>query len=137
MTFIGKLKNRIQQLRHEILALWFAARDPQTPWYAKALALLVTAYAFSPIDLIPDFIPIIGYLDDLVLIPAGISLCIKLIPSEVMQRCREKADLETQKPVSIIGGVIIGLLWLIILFIIFRALYPLILPKAQSSVKLK
>lgn len=129
MTFIERIKTRAKQLKREIMALWFAARDPRTPWYAKGLALLVTAYAFSPIDLIPDFIPLIGYLDDLVLIPAGIALSIKLVPPEVMQACREKADLETQKPVSIAGAVVIGLIWLVILFLIGRAIYPLILPK--------
>jgi len=109
--------------------LWFAARDPKTPWYAKAFALLVTAYAFSPIDLIPDFIPLIGYLDDLVLIPAGIAIAIKMIPSEIMQTSRERAELETQKPVSVVGGLVIGVIWLVILYLIGRKLIPLILPK--------
>jgi uncharacterized membrane protein YkvA (DUF1232 family) len=129
MPFGEKIKSKAKQLRREVVALWFAARDPLTPWYAKVIALLVTAYALSPIDLIPDFIPLLGYLDDLVLIPAGIALSIKLIPPEVMQSCREKADLEAKKPVSIVGGIIIVLVWLTILFLIGRALYPLILSK--------
>lgn len=129
MRFAEKVKVKVKHLKREILALWFAARDPKTPWYAKAFALLVTAYAFSPIDLIPDFIPLIGYLDDLVLIPAGIAIAIKMIPSEIMQTSRERADLETQKPVSVVGGLVIGVIWLVILYLIGRKLIPLILPK--------
>ncbi len=97
MIFFEKLKSKAKQLKREVLALWFAARDARTPWYAKGFALIVTAYAFSPIDLIPDFVPVLGYLDDRVLIPAGIALCIKLIQPEIMQACREKADLKVKK----------------------------------------
>jgi hypothetical protein len=91
--------------------------------------LLVTAYAFSPIDLIPDFIPVLGYLDDLILIPAGIALTIKLIPPEVMQTAREKAETNAQKPVSIAGGIVIALIWLAAIFFIGKAVYPFILQK--------
>ena len=126
MTFKENLETRIKKIKIEIMALWYAARDKRTPWYAKGLALLVTAYAFSPVDLIPDFIPLLGYLDDLVLIPAGIALAIKLIPDEVMAESRAKAMENKQKPVSIIGGIVIGLVWLGILFMVGRAVYRLI-----------
>ena len=126
MTFKENLESRIKKVKIEIMALWYAARDERTPWVAKGFALLVTAYAFSPVDLIPDFIPVLGYLDDLILIPAGIALVIKLIPDEVMAESRRKAMENKQKPVSIVGGIIIALIWLGILFVVGRAAYRLI-----------
>ena len=77
-------KNRANQLKQEVFALWIAYRKPGVPWYAKAFCALVVAYAFSPIDLIPDFIPVLGYLDDLVLIPLGVALAIKMIPADIL-----------------------------------------------------
>lgn len=129
MSFIESLRKRAGLLKRDTLAMWYAVKDPRTPWYAKALGILVTAYAFSPIDLIPDFIPVLGYLDDLVLIPAGIALTLRLIPAEVMTSAREKAQESSQKPVSIVAGVIIGLIWLIVIFLIGRGIYQLVLPK--------
>ena len=84
-------KHRAKLLKTETHALYLAYRDPSVPWYAKAFAALVVGYAFSPIDLIPDFVPILGYLDDLILIPLGITIAIKMIPDDVMQACRERA----------------------------------------------
>lgn len=86
-----RLEERIRRLKQETFALYLAARDPATPWYAKALVAAIVAYAVSPIDLIPDFIPVIGLLDDLVLLPLGIALAIRLIPDAVLARCRERA----------------------------------------------
>lgn len=86
-------KARAKALKVEIHALMIAYRDPRTPWAAKACALLVVAYALSPIDLIPDFIPVLGYLDDLILLPFGIALAIRLIPPEVMDEARKTAAL--------------------------------------------
>lgn len=129
MTFVDSIKKRARLLKRDTLAVWYAARDARTPWYAKALAVLVAAYAFSPIDLVPDFIPVLGYLDDLVLIPAGIALAVKLIPVAVMNDAREKADGATQKPVSLAAGAVIILLWLAILFLIARGVYRIILQK--------
>jgi uncharacterized membrane protein YkvA (DUF1232 family) len=80
-----------KQLKTETYALYLAYKDPRVPWFARLLALVVAGYAFSPIDLIPDFIPILGYLDDLVLIPLGVVLVIKLIPSDVLHECRQQA----------------------------------------------
>lgn len=84
------------RLKRETYALYLACGDPRTPWYAKAVAACVAAYAFSPIDLIPDFIPIVGYLDDLVLVPAGIWLAVRLVPREVLAECRERAQARLQ-----------------------------------------
>jgi uncharacterized membrane protein YkvA (DUF1232 family) len=91
LPFLQKLKEKGQQIKLEIHALLLAYRNPCTPWYAKVWAALVIAYALSPIDLVPDFIPVIGYLDDLVLVPAGIALAVKMIPAEVMREAREEA----------------------------------------------
>ena len=89
-----------QSFKRDTVAIWFAAKDKRTPWYARALAILVAAYALSPIDLVPDFIPVLGYLDDLVLIPAGIALTLKLIPAEVMADARLKAEASLAKPAT-------------------------------------
>jgi uncharacterized membrane protein YkvA (DUF1232 family) len=115
--FISKLKERAANLQRDVFALCFAYRDARTPWYAKGFAALVVAYALSPIDLIPDFIPVLGYLDDLILVPAGIALALKMIPAEVMSDARGKAKqhLQDKKPTNwVVAGVII-LIWIAIL----------------------
>ena len=91
MALLAELKQRARHLKAETFALYLAARDPRTPWYAKLLVAGIVAYAVSPIDLIPDFVPVLGYLDDLILIPAGIALAIKLVPDSVLADCRAKA----------------------------------------------
>jgi uncharacterized membrane protein YkvA (DUF1232 family) len=96
LTLWQTWKLKARQLKTETYALYLAYRDPRTPWYARAFAVLVVAYAFSPIDLIPDFIPVLGYLDDLVLIPAGVALALKMIPPAVMAECRAEAQLTMQ-----------------------------------------
>jgi uncharacterized membrane protein YkvA (DUF1232 family) len=90
-SVIKNLKERARILKRETLTLYFAARDPRTPWYAKVVAVGVVAYALSPIDLIPDFIPVVGYLDDLIIVPAGIALVLRMIPAHVLVDCRERA----------------------------------------------
>jgi uncharacterized membrane protein YkvA (DUF1232 family) len=117
LNWLQRLKDRARDLKRDVYALWFAYRDARTPWYAKGFAALVVAYAFSPIDLIPDFIPVFGYLDDLILVPAGIALALKIIPSAVMQDARVRAEhhLRDKKPVNwVVAGVII-LIWLAII----------------------
>lgn len=112
-----RLKNRTDELKIQTFALYLAYRDPRTPWYAKAWVALVVAYAVSPIDLIPDFIPVLGYLDDLFIVPAGIALAIKLVPLEVMEEAREKARQVTglrSRGRWIVAGIII-LVWLVVL----------------------
>jgi uncharacterized membrane protein YkvA (DUF1232 family) len=105
-------------LKREIQALFLAYKDPRVPWPAKIVALLVVAYALSPIDLIPDCIPVLGYLDDLVILPLGILLVLKMIPAEVMQECRSKVG-EAAMPVkgasAVMGVVIVVILWLVLL----------------------
>jgi uncharacterized membrane protein YkvA (DUF1232 family) len=107
-------KRRAQRLKAEVYALYLAYRDPRVPWYAKVLAACVVGYAISPIDLIPDFIPGLGYLDDLVLIPLGVALTLRLIPSGVMVECRERArtELADGKPVSRAAAAVIVAIWL-------------------------
>ncbi len=111
-------KKRAKELKTDIHALLIAYRDPRTPWLAKAWVLLVAAYALSPIDLIPDFIPVLGYLDDLILLPLGIALAIKLIPAEVLDEARKTAAQATGSQIGWLGAGIIVLAWLIILGIV-------------------
>lgn len=93
-------------------ALWLAGRDPRVPWPAKALAAAVAAYALSPIDLIPDFIPVIGYLDDLLIVPAGIWLAVRLIPAPLMAELRAEAERRSDRPVSYVAAAAIASIWL-------------------------
>ena len=88
MNLVARWRAAAQRLEREVYALYLACRDPRTPWHAKALAAGVVAYAFSPIDLIPDFIPVLGYLDELVLLPLGVLLVRRMIPEAVMTDCR-------------------------------------------------
>jgi uncharacterized membrane protein YkvA (DUF1232 family) len=113
-TVLQRWKQRARALKKEVYALYLAYRDRRTPWYAKAVAALVVAYAFSPIDLIPDPIPVLGYLDDLVLVPLGAALARRLIPPQVMADARTKAEdlLRAGKPVSWGGVVIVGVIWI-------------------------
>src|SRR5690349_10291600 len=99
MTFLEKAKHWAREIKRDVIALWLAARDPRVPWYAKAVAAAVAAYALSPIDLIPDFIPVLGYLDDLIIVPLGILLALKLVPPHLMAEFREEA-LRRVRPVS-------------------------------------
>lgn len=106
---------RAKKLKSEVFALYFALRDPRVPWYARLFIVFVVGYAFSPIDLIPDFIPILGYLDDLVLIPIGIALAIKMIPPFVMDEAREKSLSLTSKPRNWFAAIVIICIWLLAL----------------------
>ena len=109
---IDRLRQRAHRLKRDTYALYLACRDPRTPWLAKAIAGMVVAYALSPIDLIPDFVPVVGYLDDLVIVPAGLALALKLIPEPVMAECRERADLSIDRPRSWVAAVVIVSIWL-------------------------
>jgi uncharacterized membrane protein YkvA (DUF1232 family) len=109
---LSRIRIWARKIRWDGHALYFAARDPRTPWFAKLLALLIAGYALSPIDLIPDFIPIVGYLDDLIIVPCGIWLVIKLIPEPIMAECRAKADQTAQRPISRTGMIVIVLFWI-------------------------
>lgn len=107
----GQLKDWARRIKRDAHAIYLAARDPRVPWYAKALALFVAAYALSPIDLIPDFIPILGYLDEVILMPLGIWAVVKLIPPEIMAEHRAAAALAAERPVSRTAAVMIALVW--------------------------
>jgi uncharacterized membrane protein YkvA (DUF1232 family) len=111
---VVRWKQWAEKLTRETFTLYFACRDPRTPWYAKALALCVVGYAFSPIDLIPDPIPIIGHLDDLVLVPLGVALVCRLVPREVMADCRERARtfMDCKRPKYSVAAVAVVLIWL-------------------------
>ncbi len=105
------LETWAQNIKRDVVALWIAARDPRVPWYAKAVAAAAAVYAFSPIDLIPDFIPVLGYLDDLVIVPLGILLAVRLIPAPLMQEFRERAIREISKPKSYVGVGAVVFIW--------------------------
>jgi uncharacterized membrane protein YkvA (DUF1232 family) len=111
---LERLKQRARALKNGSFAVYLAAKDPRTPWYAKALIFFVVAHTFSPIDLIPDFIPILGYLDDLIITPGGLWLAVKLIPPEVLAEARITAATRgVDRSVGKVGAVIIVSLWII------------------------
>lgn len=107
------VKERVRLVKRDVLALWIAARDARTPWHAKALAMAIAAYALSPIDLIPDFIPVIGYLDDMIVVPLGVLLVVSMIPSGLMDEYRRNAERMDARPVSKIAAAAIVLLWIV------------------------
>ena len=109
-------KEKARALKRETYAVYLACRDPRVPWYGRVLAACIVGYAFSPIDLIPDFVPVLGYLDDLILIPLGIALLLKIIPSEVIAECRERAAVAMAggKPTNWIAAGIIVAIWILL-----------------------
>ena len=109
---LRQLRRNARRLKADTYALYLACRDRRTPWYAKLLASAVVAYAFSPLDLIPDFIPVFGYLDDLILVPLGIALAVKLVPVPVLAECRERAQVITDRPTSRVAAAVIVAVWL-------------------------
>jgi uncharacterized membrane protein YkvA (DUF1232 family) len=110
------------RIRVDAHAAWLSARDPRAPWYARAFGLLVTAYALSPIDLIPDFIPLLGLLDDAILIPAGIWLFVKMLPPGVFEEHRAEAAAAAERPGSVWGVLIVITLWILAALLIARLL---------------
>lgn len=123
MTIVSRLRQRASHLKRETYALALAYRDPRTPWHAKLWAACVVAYAVSPIDLIPDFIPVLGFLDDLILLPMGIALAIRLIPAEVLAECRTKAAAEMQEGSSWIAAAVVIAIWVVLVLIVVNALF--------------
>jgi uncharacterized membrane protein YkvA (DUF1232 family) len=126
MGLVLKWKKRVRHLKTETYAIYLAYKDPRAPWHAKVLIAFVIAFVFSPIDLIPDFIPVLGYLDDLVIVPLGIALAIRMIPPEVMAECRKAAReaVDQDKPTGRIAAVVIVTIWLfvaaLVVAIVFR-----------------
>ena len=107
------LKDWARAIKRDVHALYLAAHDPRVPWYAKAVATCVAAYALSPIDLIPDFVPVVGYLDDVVIVPLGILLAIKLIPAHLMAEHRASAALAEDRPTSMAGAAAVAAVWIV------------------------
>ncbi len=128
MESVRNIRSWAKKLHQEVYAVYLAQKDPRTPWYAKVLAAAIVAYAFSPIDLIPDPIPVIGYLDDLLIVPLGIALLVRLIPPEVFQECRQKAREELERPRKknwIAAGIII-LIWIVLFWLAMRIILRLL-----------
>jgi len=120
----GRIRAWARVIKTDVMALYLATRDARVPWYAKALAVVVVAYALSPIDLIPDFIPVLGYVDDLILVPLGVLLAIRLIPPDLMIEFRAQARLRSERPVSKTGAAIIIGLWILATFLLLWAFWP-------------
>jgi len=109
---IKRARQWARLVRRDVHAIYLAGRDPRVPWYAKALAIGVAGYALSPIDLIPDFIPVLGYLDDVIIVPVGILMVVKLIPLEIMAQHRAAAAQAMDRPISRIAAIVVVLGWL-------------------------
>ncbi len=123
LKLLPKLKSQAKQLKQHTMTAYFAARDPRTPWLVRLLAMLVAAYALSPIDLIPDFIPVIGYLDDLIIVPLGLALVVRLTPHDVWASARLRAQQSAEKPVSVasyIAALCFVLLWIVAAWVSVR-----------------
>lgn len=118
----ARLKTWAGALKRDVIALWIAARERRTPWLAKATAAVVAAYALSPIDLIPDFIPILGLLDDLILVPLGIAMALRLIPPPLMAEFRAAAARRAGRPTSMAGAAVVAVVWLAALALSWCAL---------------
>ncbi|MDR0182841.1 YkvA family protein [Lysobacter arvi] len=115
---MSRLRGWAQALKQQTLIVWFAARDARTPRFARALALVVAAYALSPIDLIPDFIPVLGYLDDVILVPLGLWLVLRMVPPEVIADSQAKAAAMSERPVSRGMAAVVVAIWAIALAVL-------------------
>src|SRR5262245_41980278 len=113
LAMLKKWNQWARTIKRDAHALYLAARDPRVPWYAKVVAIAVAAYALSPVDLIPDFVPVLGYVDDLIIVPAGIALVIHLIPPEIMAQHRDVAIAAQDRPVSRVAGAVIVTIWIL------------------------
>ena len=123
MNRIATLKAHAKSLKRQTLVVYFAARDPRTPALVRLLAVAVAAYALSPIDLIPDFIPVLGYLDDLILIPMGLALVVRLMPADVMQAAHARAQAAVDRPTSYLAASFIVIVWAVVLTVVGRWAY--------------
>jgi uncharacterized membrane protein YkvA (DUF1232 family) len=125
---MGKIKAWAKKLKRQIFILYFACKDERVPWYAKLFTVCVVAYAFSPIDLIPDFIPILGYIDDVIIVPLGILLSLKMIPKNVIADCKVKAEerMKNGKPKNWIVGSLIIIIWSLFILWLITKIYHLL-----------
>jgi uncharacterized membrane protein YkvA (DUF1232 family) len=121
---LAALKAWAKGVRRDLIALFLATRDPRTPWYAKGVAACVAAYALSPIDLIPDFIPVFGYADDLLIVPAGIWVAVRLVPAELMGEFRAEAARIVARPASRAGALLVVTAWLVAAGLLTGWLWP-------------
>ena len=124
---MSNLRAWAKALKRDIITLWFALKHPLTPWHARAFAAVLTAYALSPIDLIPDFIPILGYLDDLIIVPVGVWLLLRMVPTQVLTDSKDQADewfrQGKTKPMSFWGLIIILLIWFFAAWATYKAIF--------------
>jgi uncharacterized membrane protein YkvA (DUF1232 family) len=125
---VRRLQEWARAIKRDVVALSIAGRDPRVPWSAKVAAMAVAAYALSPIDLIPDFIPVLGYLDDLVIVPLGILLVVKLIPSPLMAEFREQALRQPERPTSKAGALVIIVIWIAAFTWVLWTFWPAAVP---------
>ncbi len=125
MNLITSWKQKAGQLKIETYALYLAYRDPRVAWYAKVFMIAIIAYTLSPIDLIPDFIPVLGYVDDLVIIPTGIFLALKMIPEEVIVECRARAKYEPASRAKWVAALIIITVWIIVIYLLGKLIWQL------------
>ena len=123
MPVLDRLNAQAKRLKRDAYALYFVVRDRRTPWYARAAAAAVVAYALSPFDLIPDFVPVLGYLDDLIIVPLGIALVLKLVPGEVLADCRDRAEVAAERPVSRVGAAFMIAVWLALAAVVILAVH--------------
>lgn len=121
---IDRLRRWARRVKQDLVVIYLAVRDPRTPWYVKVLAGAVVAYALSPIDLIPDFIPVLGYLDDLIIVPLGLLLVIRLIPRDLIDEYRAKANRMERAPANRIAALVIVALWLVFAALLGAWVYP-------------
>jgi uncharacterized membrane protein YkvA (DUF1232 family) len=118
------LKDWARALKNDVVALYIAGRDPRVPWYVKAAAMAIAAYALSPIDLIPDFIPVLGYLDEVILLPIAIALVVRMIPDPLMAEFREEAQRRSERPTSRAAAAVIIALWIAAIALTLWAFWP-------------
>jgi len=120
----ARLKGWARAVKRDVVALFIAARDPRVPWYVKAAAMAIAAYALSPIDLIPDFIPVLGYLDEVIILPVAMALVIRMIPDPLMAEFRETAQRRAERPISRVAAAVIVALWIAAAGFLLWALWP-------------
>ena len=133
-AMLTSLRQWAKSLKTEVHALYLACRDPRVPWYAKAIAVFVVAYALSPIDLIPDFVPVLGYLDDLIIVPLGIWLVRRMIPAEIMLECRAAARSDTRwsRPRNYAAAAVIVTIWLGAILTVLHWFFGILMKGAEG-----
>ena len=128
MSIRTRLRDWAREIKKDVVALYIAARDPRVPWYVKLAAAAIAAYALSPIDLIPDFIPMLGYLDEVIILPVAIALVIKMIPAPLLTEFREEAQKRAERPTSRVGALVIVAIWVAALALTLWVFWPTSVP---------